>query len=144
MLNLPAAVAVDANGNVYIADTDNHRIREIRGAAIATVAGDGEQFYSGDGGPATAAGLDSPNGVAVDAVFNIYIGDTHNQRVRWSPIPPASSPRWPARASRDSPRMALRRRRLWRVRAALPWIRPATSKWPTATTTASAPSAAAA
>jgi hypothetical protein len=82
MLNLPAAVAVDANGNVYIADTNNNRIREIRAAAIATVAGDGEQFYSGDGGPATAAGLDSPNGVAVDSAFNIYIGDTHNQRVR--------------------------------------------------------------
>lgn len=81
-LNYPTAVAVDSNGNVYIADTNNHRIREISGAIINTIAGDGEQTYSGDSGHATAAGLDSPNGVAVDAAFNIYIGDTHNQRVR--------------------------------------------------------------
>jgi hypothetical protein len=82
VLNYPTAVAVDSAGNVYIADTNNHRIREIKSGTISTVAGDGEQFYSGDGGLATAAGLDSPNGVAVDRAFNIYIGDTHNQRVR--------------------------------------------------------------
>ena len=82
VLNYPTAVAVDSAGNVYIADTNNHRIREIKSGTINTVAGDGEQFYSGDGGLATAAGLDSPNGVAVDSSFNIYIGDTHNQRVR--------------------------------------------------------------
>jgi hypothetical protein len=82
VLNYPTAVAVDSAGNVYIADTNNHRIREIKSGTISTVAGDGEQFYSGDGGLATAAGLDSPNGVAVDSSFNIYIGDTHNQRVR--------------------------------------------------------------
>jgi len=82
VLNYPTAVAVDSAGNVYIADTNNHRIREIKSGTINTVAGDGEQFYSGDGGLATAAGLDSPNGVAVDSAFNIYIGDTHNQRVR--------------------------------------------------------------
>ena len=82
MLDYPTAVAVDSNGNVYIADTNNHRIREITGTTIHTVAGDGEQFFSGDGGSATSAGLDSPSGVAVDSSFNIYIGDTHNQRVR--------------------------------------------------------------
>ena len=82
LLNMPTAVAVDSNGNVYIADTNNNRIRVISGTAINTVAGNGLQAYSGDGGPAAAAGLDSPNGVAVDAAFNIYIGDTHNQRVR--------------------------------------------------------------
>ena len=81
-LSLPTAVAVDSLGNVYIADTNNHRIRKITGTTINTVAGNGEQFYSGDGGLATAAGLDSPNGVAVDAAFNLYIGDTHNQRLR--------------------------------------------------------------
>jgi len=81
-LNYPTAVAVDSHGNVYIADTNNHRIREITGTTINTVAGDGEQFFSGDGSAAIVAGLDSPNGVAVDAAFNIYIGDTHNQRVR--------------------------------------------------------------
>ncbi len=81
-LNYPTAVAVDSAGTVYIADTNNHRIREIKSGTITTVAGDGEQFFSGDGGLATAAGLDSPNGVAVDSSFNLYIGDTHNQRVR--------------------------------------------------------------
>lgn len=82
LLSRPTAVALDSTGNLYIADTGNHRIREISGTTINTVAGNGNQFYSGDGGPATAAGLDSPNGVAVDAAFNLYIGDTQNQRVR--------------------------------------------------------------
>ncbi len=82
MLSNPTAVAADSNGNVYVADTNNHRIRKIIGTTIYTVAGNGEQGYGGDTGPATAASLDSPNGVAVDAAFNIYIGDTHNQLVR--------------------------------------------------------------
>jgi len=81
-LDMPTALAVDSNGNVYIADTNNNRIRKIGGGNITTVAGNGNQTYSGDGGLATAAGLDSPNGVAVDSAFNLYIGDTHNQRVR--------------------------------------------------------------
>lgn len=81
-LSTPSALALDAGGNIYIADTDNHRIRRISGATITTVAGNGEQGFSGDGGAATAAGIDSPNGVAIDASGRIYIGDTHNQRVR--------------------------------------------------------------
>ncbi len=81
-LDLPAAVAVDSAGHVYIADTNNNRIREIVGTTINTVAGNGQQTYSGDGVQATATGLNSPSGVAVDAAFNIYIGDTENQRVR--------------------------------------------------------------
>jgi sugar lactone lactonase YvrE len=81
-LNHPTALAVDGAGNLYIADTDNHRIRKISGTNITTVAGDGEQSFAGDGGAATAAGLDSPNVVAVDGAGNIYIGDTHNERVR--------------------------------------------------------------
>jgi len=81
-LSNPTALALDSSGNLYIADTDNHRIRKISGTTITTVAGNGEQGFSGDGGSATAAGIDSPNGVAVDTAGWIYIGDTHNQRVR--------------------------------------------------------------
>ena len=81
-LDMPMAVCVDSRGNIYIADTNNNRIREITGGVINTVAGNGQQTFSGDGGAATAAGLDSPIGVAVDGALNIYIGDTHNQRVR--------------------------------------------------------------
>ncbi|MDE1175681.1 MAG: Ig-like domain repeat protein [Edaphobacter sp.] len=81
-LSTPSALALDSSGNLYIADTDNHRIRKISGTTITTVAGNGEQGFSGDGAAATAAGIDSPNGVAVDASGRIYIGDTHNQRVR--------------------------------------------------------------
>ena len=81
-LFLPEAVAVDAAGNLYIADTGNYRIRKIVNGTIATVAGDGEQMYSGDGGAATSAGLDTPTGIAVDAAGNLYIADSHNQRIR--------------------------------------------------------------
>lgn len=81
-LSNPTALALDSSGNLYIADTDNHRIRKISGTTITTVAGNGEQAFSGDGASATAAGIDSPNGVAVDAAGKIYIGDTRNQRVR--------------------------------------------------------------
>ena len=86
MLNQPTAVAVGADGSLYVADTDNHRIRKVvfgsSSTTITTVAGNGEQFFSGDNAAATLAGLDSPNGIAVDAAGKIYIGDTHNQRVR--------------------------------------------------------------
>jgi sugar lactone lactonase YvrE len=80
----PTAVSVDGAGNVYVADSDNHRIRKISAGTITTVAGDGEQTFSGDGGPATAAGLDTPAGVTPDPATagRFYISDTHNQRIR--------------------------------------------------------------
>jgi sugar lactone lactonase YvrE len=83
-LDLPTALALDAAGDVYIADTANHRVRRIAAAtgAIATVAGNGVEGYSGDGGAAIAASVDSPNGLALDAAGNLYIADTHNGRVR--------------------------------------------------------------
>jgi sugar lactone lactonase YvrE len=81
-LDMPFAVCVDSSGNIYIADTNNNRIREISAGTINTVAGNGLQMFLGDGGAAKSAALDSPIGVAVDGAFNIYIGDTHNQRVR--------------------------------------------------------------
>ena len=80
----PAVVAVDASGNIYIADTLNHRIRKVDAATgiIQTVAGTGVAGYSGDGGPATSAQIKNPAVVAVDASGNIYIGDTDNHRIR--------------------------------------------------------------
>jgi sugar lactone lactonase YvrE len=83
-LNLPTALTVDILGNLYLADTANHRIRKIDAASkrITTIAGNGTQGYSGDAGPATAASIDSPTGIAVDALGNLYIADTHNHRIR--------------------------------------------------------------
>ena len=82
-LNGPSAVAVDASGNFYIADRDNHRIRRVdAGGTITTVAGTGERGFGGDGGPAPAARLNGPTGVAVDASGNLYIADRDNHRIR--------------------------------------------------------------
>jgi uncharacterized protein (TIGR03437 family) len=82
-LNNPEGVAVDAAGNVYIADTLNHRIRMVTpDGNIHTVAGNGIAGHSGDGGQALEAELNHPEGVAVDTAGNIYIADTFNQRIR--------------------------------------------------------------
>ncbi len=82
-LRQPYGVAVDAAGNLYIADEFNHRIRKVdTGGAISTVAGSGTEGYSGDGGLATATQLNTPTGVAVDAAGNLYIADQNNQRIR--------------------------------------------------------------
>jgi len=76
-------MAVDSAGNLYFADVANHRIRKVDTAGIiTTVAGNGIAGFSGDGGPATAAGLNNPNDVAVDSAGNLYIADTTNLRLR--------------------------------------------------------------
>lgn len=82
-LNAPRAVAVDSVGNLYIADRGNHRIRKVSSAGIiSTVAGNGLQGFSGEGGAATSASLWSPASVVIDSVGNLYIADSSNHRVR--------------------------------------------------------------
>ncbi len=79
-----AAVAVDAGGNIVIADSFNNRVRRVdaRTGKIQTVAGIGRQGFFGDGDLATKAQLNSPSGVAVDHQGNIFIADTFNNRIR--------------------------------------------------------------
>ncbi len=81
-LNYPAGVAVDATGNIFIADDGNRRVRRVSATGvISTVAGNGVQGFSGDGGPATVAQLRSPNAVAVDSTGNIFIVDWSDSRI---------------------------------------------------------------
>jgi sugar lactone lactonase YvrE len=79
----PKAIRCDQHGNVLVVDTENHAIRRIDMATgmVTTLAG-GHRGGNGDGGPATAAGLDRPHGCDVDAQGNIYIADSNNHRVR--------------------------------------------------------------
>jgi len=83
-LDVPDGLAMDADGNIFIADSSNDRIRRIDAATgiISTVAGNGIEGYSGDGGPATAASLDGPERVALDGDGNLLISDDGNRRLR--------------------------------------------------------------
>jgi hypothetical protein len=83
-LNYPFGVHLDASGNLYIADTYNHRIRKVNAKTriITTVAGKGSKGFSGDGGPATSARLRYPFSLYVDSAGNIFIADTYNYRIR--------------------------------------------------------------
>ncbi len=82
-LDLPTAVAMDATGNVFIADELNERIRRVgTGGVIRTFAGNGSYGFSGDGGQATAAEIALPWGIAVDAAGQMYIADFGNNRIR--------------------------------------------------------------
>jgi sugar lactone lactonase YvrE len=79
----PEDVAVDAQGNVYIADIGSDRVRKVDGIGIiSTFAGSGAAGFAGDGGPATVAQLNEPYGVTVDGQGNLYIADFRNDRVR--------------------------------------------------------------
>lgn len=82
-LNSPAGLALDAAGNLYIADQYNHCIRKVSTAGIiTTVAGNGSTTYNGDGIAATSAGLFNPSGVAVNAAGDVYIADVLHSRIR--------------------------------------------------------------
>ncbi len=87
VLFAPSGIAVDAAGDVYIADTSNHRVRKVAAGIIDTVAGSGAAWaatggYAGDGGPAAEARLNRPQGVAVDRWGGVYIADTRNHSIR--------------------------------------------------------------
>jgi sugar lactone lactonase YvrE len=87
-LDFPTGLALDRAGNLYIADTNNHRVRKVAAdRTITTVAGSGPTGYlqgglAGDGGPATAARLARPFGLAMDSVGGLYIADGFNNRIR--------------------------------------------------------------
>jgi len=82
-MNFPHDLVVDASGNVYLADTNNHRVRRVAtNGVITTYAGTGVADFGGDGGPATLAALTSPRGLALDSTGNLYIADAGNSRVR--------------------------------------------------------------
>ena len=79
----PVGLDLDAAGNLYVADFDNHTVRKITpGGTISRVAGTGTQGYSGDNGPATAARMSSPADVAVDGAGNVFIAEFNGHRVR--------------------------------------------------------------
>jgi streptogramin lyase len=82
-LNGVQGVAMDGQGNLYVADSLNCRIRKIdTNGIITTFAGNGTNAYSGDNGPATNASLSTPQGIAFDGTGNLYVADTDNNVVR--------------------------------------------------------------
>src|SRR5205085_911070 len=83
-LSHPVGMAIDGAGNLFIAEFGNRRIRKVDAASgiITTVAGNGDQGFSGDNGPAVAASLFQPAGVAIDGAGNLFIADTFNNRIR--------------------------------------------------------------
>jgi uncharacterized protein (TIGR03437 family) len=82
-IHQPEGIALDASGNLYIADFVNNRVRRVDGAGIITTfAGNGQAGSSGDGGPAVNSSLNAPVGVAVDAQGNVYIAERYGNRVR--------------------------------------------------------------
>ena len=94
-LNHAQAAASDAQGNLYIADTINHRIRRVDASTglISTIAGNGVNGFSGDGGPAIDAEISFPVGIAVDGSGRVYFADENNNRIRvLIPLAPRSYP----------------------------------------------------
>ncbi len=83
VLNAPSRLVLDGKGNLYIADTGNHRVRRLDvDGTISTVAGNGTGGYGGDGGPGNSALLNAPTALALDGQGRLYIADAGNNRVR--------------------------------------------------------------
>lgn len=83
MLGGPLGIAIDKQGNILFADTINGCIRQIdKSGIISTIAGNGKQGFSGDGGIATQATMNFPSALTIDSSGNIFIADTFNNRVR--------------------------------------------------------------
>ena len=82
LLRLPSGIALDGDGNLFIADADNNRVRKVDASTgiINTVAGTGIEGFGGDGGPAINATFDFPLGVALDDFGNLFITDTDNSQ----------------------------------------------------------------
>ena len=82
-LNVPHGIALDDSGNIYVADLYNIRVRKINSAGIiSTIAGNGLSAYTGDGGDATAAQINSPYGICTDHTGNVYFADCNNSCIR--------------------------------------------------------------
>ncbi len=82
-LNYPQGIALDSAGNLYIADSDNQRVRRVAtDGSISTVAGTGKWGHSGDGGPAREAELDHPGELALDSMGNLYILEYQGSQIR--------------------------------------------------------------
>ena len=82
-LTYPRGVAVGAEGTLYISDYEAHRVRKVTpDGTISTIAGTGLRGFSGDGGPAKSAQLDSPEGLVVDAAGRVFVSDSRNFRIR--------------------------------------------------------------
>ena len=81
-LDTPTGIAVHPDGNILFVDAQNQRIRRIDAqGVITTIVGNGELGFSGDGGPATNASINTPEQMWVDPEGNIYVADTYNRRV---------------------------------------------------------------
>jgi sugar lactone lactonase YvrE len=82
-LSFPTGLAVDRAGNLFIADTENHRVRKVDpNGTITTITGTGTAGFSGEGSTATSAELNAPRGLALDRAGNLFIADSANHRVR--------------------------------------------------------------